>query len=93
MSLRDDEQRRLAEIERRLSEEDPHLARRLATLRPFGPSRVALGIAVMVVSLVAGLVIAALGSELNSVPVGIVGVALAIILPTVLIWRLWLRKL
>ncbi|PXY20366.1 DUF3040 domain-containing protein [Prauserella sp. PE36] len=93
MALHDEEQRQLEEIERRLAEDDPRLAQRLEKLRPLGVSRIGLAILGMLALFVGGLVTIAIGAEISSPVLGIVGVVLAVGLPTVIIWRLWLRRL
>lgn len=93
MALRDEEQRQLAEIERRLAEDDPRLAQRLSRLRPFALSSTALAVAALLVCFVVGLAVVAVGTEIGSLPVGIVGAIVGVGLPTLLIWRLWLRRL
>ncbi|MFC4000293.1 DUF3040 domain-containing protein [Prauserella oleivorans] len=92
MALHDEEQRQLAEIERRLAEDDPRLAQRLATLRPGfgGPILTLVG---LVVLFVAGLAVIAIGAEISSPVLGIFGIVLAVCVPTAIIWRKWLRKL
>ncbi|PRX47299.1 Protein of unknown function (DUF3040) [Prauserella shujinwangii] len=93
MALRDEEQRQLAEIEQRLVEDDPHLAQRLAKLRPFALGRAGLVVLSVVAALVVGLIVIATGSELDSPALVVLGAALAAGVPTAVIWRLWLRKL
>ncbi|MEU3272055.1 DUF3040 domain-containing protein [Saccharomonospora sp. NPDC006951] len=93
MALHDEEQRQLAEIERRLAEDDPQLAQKLTRLRPFGMPRAGIALITMFASFVLGLAVVAIGAEVGSFVLGIIGIVLAVGLPTVLIWRLWLRRL
>ncbi|MFF5992817.1 DUF3040 domain-containing protein [Prauserella flavalba] len=93
MALHDEEQKQLEEIERRLAEDDPRLAQRLEKLRPLGLSRIGLAILLMLVLFVSGLATIAIGAEISSPVLGVLGVVLAVGLPTAIIWRLWLRKL
>lgn len=93
MALPDDEKRRLAEIERRLSEDDPELAQRLATLRRAGSVRTALAVLGLTAAFLGGLVVAAVGAEQSAPVVAVAGVLFAVALPTLIIWRRWLRKL
>lgn len=92
MALRDEEQRQLAEIERRLAEDDPGLAHRLERLRSSvlpGPVRALAGV---VLSVVVGLVLAVLGTETGTTAVRLAGLVLATGVPTLIAWRLWLRR-
>ncbi|MBB3664316.1 MULTISPECIES: DUF3040 domain-containing protein [Prauserella salsuginis group] len=92
MGLRDEERRQLAEIERRLGEDDPRLAQRLATLRP-GTSRMLwIGAGLVALFIVGGVVIA-LGAGAGAPVVVALGVIIAAGVPTAVIWRVWLRKL
>ncbi|EID53012.1 DUF3040 domain-containing protein [Saccharomonospora xinjiangensis] len=93
MALRDDEQRRLAEIERRLSEDDPRLARRLAHLGSAYLSRSIVTFVALCACFVAGLALVAAGTQLRFWPVSIIGIVLAVGVPTVVTWRVWLRGL
>jgi hypothetical protein len=93
MALRDEEQRQLAEIERRLAADDPRLAQRLARLRPLGLPRTVLGIVGVLAAFVTGLVIVIIGAETTSLATGIAGVIIAVGFPTLIIWRFWLRRL
>ncbi|MEU6646374.1 DUF3040 domain-containing protein [Saccharomonospora sp. NPDC046836] len=93
MALRDEEQRQLAEIEQRLTKDDPQLAQRLAKLSPLGFSRVGLAVVSMLVLFVIGLAVIAIGAELSAPAVWSCGIVLAVVVPTLIIWRLWLRRL
>ncbi|MBB3052620.1 putative membrane protein YgcG [Prauserella isguenensis] len=92
MGLRDEERRQLAEIERRLGEDDPRLDRRLATLRP-GTSRTLWTVVGLIGLFVVGGVVIALGAGAGAPVVVAIGVIVAAGVPTAVIWRLWLRKL
>lgn len=92
MGLRDEERRQLAEIERRLGEEDPRLAQRLARLRP-GAARTLWIVAGLMALFIVGGVVIALGAGGGSPVVVAIGVVVAAGVPTAVIWRLWLRKL
>jgi hypothetical protein len=92
MALHDEEQRQLAEIERRLVEDDPRLARRLATLRPMQSLALVASIAGLLASVVCGLTAMVFGVLLSSPVLIIVGTLLAVFLPTAIGWRLWLRR-
>lgn len=93
MALPDEEQRQLAEIERRLAEEDPRLAQRLARLRPLALSSTAVAVFVALMCFVVGLIVVAVGTQLGSLPVGVVGAVVGVGVPTLVVWRLWLRRL
>lgn len=93
MALHDEEQRQLAEIERRLAEDDPRLAERLAALRPAGFAGPMLTAACLVILFVFGLAVIAIGAEISSPVLGILGIVLAVVVPTVIVWRKWLRRL
>ncbi|GAA1218338.1 DUF3040 domain-containing protein [Prauserella alba] len=92
MGLRDEERRQLAEIERRLGEDDPRLAQRLATLRP-GTSRTLWIVAGLIALFIVGGVVIALGAGAGAPVVVALGVIIAAGVPTAVIWRVWLRKL
>ncbi|MCP2253336.1 Protein of unknown function (DUF3040) [Prauserella aidingensis] len=92
MGLRDEERRQLAEIERRLGEDDPRLDRRLATLRP-GTSRTLWTVVGLIGLVVGGGVVIALGAGAGAPVVVAIGVIVAAGVPTAVIWRRWLRKL
>ncbi|OLT41574.1 hypothetical protein BJF85_23720 [Saccharomonospora sp. CUA-673] len=92
MGLRDDERRALADIERRLGEEDPQLAQRLATLRP-GTSRLIWTALAFLGLFIGGGVLVAVGAGADAPVVMVLGVIVAAGIPTFLIWRRWLRKL
>jgi hypothetical protein len=91
MALHDEEQRQLAEIERRLAEDDPRLARRLATFRPMQSLALVASIAGLLASVACGLTAMVFGVLLSSPVLIIVGTLLAVFLPTAIGWRLWLR--
>ncbi|WP_199434988.1 DUF3040 domain-containing protein [Qaidamihabitans albus] len=93
MALHDEEQRQLAEIERRLAEEDPRLAQRLERLQPFALSRAALTLAGLLASFFIGLIAIATGAELGLPWLSIAGAALSVAVPTLVVWRLWVRRL
>lgn len=91
MTLRDDELRSLAEIERSLTETDPTL-NRLAELRPLTPGSTAsliIGCAAMNAS---GIVIAVSGAGIDSPATVVIGVALATGFPVLAVWHLWWRR-
>ncbi|GAA1231289.1 hypothetical protein GCM10009676_12810 [Prauserella halophila] len=92
MGLRDEERRQLAEIERRLGEDDPRLAQSLATLRP-GTARTLWIVAALAALFIVGGVVIAVGAGSGSPVVVAIGVVIAAGVPTAVIWRLWLRKL
>ncbi|MBK1786396.1 DUF3040 domain-containing protein [Prauserella cavernicola] len=93
MALHDKEKKELAEIERRLAEDDPRLAQRLEKLRPRGAARIGLALLAMLALFVGGLTTIATAAEMSSPVLAVVGVVLAVGIPTGIIWRLWLRKL
>ncbi|TWH20144.1 DUF3040 domain-containing protein [Prauserella rugosa] len=92
MGLRDEERRQLADIERRLGEDDPRLAQRLTTLRP-GLPRVLWTIAALAALFIAGGVLVAVGTGADAPVVVVLGVVVAVGVPTFIIWRRWLRRL
>jgi Flp pilus assembly protein TadB len=81
MALADDEQRRLADIERDLAKDDPRLARRLAERKPVTAGLVAN--AVMLLGI--GLVIIVVGAGQGKPLVIAIGVIMAVIVP-ILAW-------
>lgn len=83
MALPDDEQRRLAEIERALAEDDPRLARRLGHGRqPVSSRSLAALITGSVLMLGTGLVIIVVGAGLGTPMVSVIGVVIAVIVPS-----------
>ena len=82
MALPEDEQRRLGEIERRLTEDDPQLARRLATRRPRTAGSIAALIA-GVSMLACGVAVIQAGAALGSPAVMIIGAVIAVIVPAI----------
>ncbi|MGH3949946.1 MAG: DUF3040 domain-containing protein [Pseudonocardiaceae bacterium] len=91
MALHDEEMQRLNEIERQLAEESPRLAERLAELRPFTISVMA--VAGVLASVTMGLVITVVGAQVDSAALVVLGALLTVVMPTVIIWRLWLSRL
>jgi hypothetical protein len=91
MALHDEEQRQLAEIERRLAEDDPRLARRLATLRPMESLVVVAAVVGVLASVAGGLIAMVFGVVLSSPILIIAGVLIAVFLPTAIAWRVWRR--
>lgn len=89
MGLRDDEMRRLIEIEQQLLEEDPSLARRLSDgSRPRASLRVACAVLVAVVVTIGGLLAMVMAVELSSTMLLALGTVLVVGAPTVLLsWR------
>ncbi|GAA3438107.1 DUF3040 domain-containing protein [Kutzneria kofuensis] len=92
MTLRDDELRSLAEIERSLTATDPDLARRLAELRPLTPGSAAALIAGSLAMHASGIVIALAGARIDSPVTAAIGAALAIGFPALAVWHLWWRR-
>lgn len=88
MTLHDREDRKLAEIERHLAEQDPRLARRLAEFQPISASvlvAVALGVLML---LPTGLVVMVIGVQ-TAAPVSVVGGALIMaVVPAMTAWYL-----
>ncbi|EHR60336.1 DUF3040 domain-containing protein [Saccharomonospora cyanea] len=91
MTLRDDERRRLVEIERGLSEDDPRLARRLAHFGSDHLSRQVVTFVALCACFVVGLALVAAGAQLRFWPVSALGAVLAVVVPAVVTWRVWLR--
>lgn len=92
MGLRDEERRQLDDIERRLGEDDPRLAQRLTRLRPGVPRLLWVLVALFLLFVVGG-VLVAVGAGSGLPVVVVVGVLVAVGAPTAIIWRIWLRKL
>ncbi|MFI9382366.1 DUF3040 domain-containing protein [Kutzneria sp. NPDC052558] len=92
MTLRDDELRSLAQIERSLTETDPRLARRLAELRPLTLGTVLAMLAGCVAMHASGIVIAVSGAEIGSPVTVVIGAALATGFPALAVWHLWWRR-
>ncbi|OQO89476.1 hypothetical protein B1813_21310 [Saccharomonospora piscinae] len=89
---RDEEQRRLlAEIERRFIEDDPVLARRLAHLGSARWARRIVAIVLLLASFVLGLAVVAFGAEVGVWPLSVAGFALTVLVPTLIVWRVWVR--
>jgi Protein of unknown function (DUF3040) len=91
MTLRDDELRSLAEIERSLTETDPTL-RRLAELRPLTPGSAVALISGSLAMHVSGIVIAVAGAGIDSPATVVIGVVLATGFPALAVWHLWWRR-
>jgi hypothetical protein len=92
MTLRDDELRSLAEIERSLTATDPNLARKMAELRPLTPGSAAAMIAGCLAMHASGIVIAVAGGEIDSPATVVIGAALATGFPALAVWHLWWRR-
>ena len=92
MTLRDDELRSLAEIERSLTTTDPNLARKLAELRPLTPGSAAALIAGCLAMHASGIVIAVSGAEISSAATVAIGAVLATGFPALAVWHLWWRR-
>lgn len=92
MALRDDEQRRLAEIERGLAEDDPKLAHRLSELGADRLPRQILAFIGMMTSFVAGLAVIGFGAKVGMWPLSVLGVVLVVVVPATTTWRVWLRE-
>ncbi|WP_158891095.1 DUF3040 domain-containing protein [Amycolatopsis anabasis] len=93
MALHDEEQRRLAEIELRLAEENPRLAQRLAELRPIRISGTILAVVAVVGALTIGLTMMTFGAQSSSLILMVLGALLAVVVPTAAVWRCWLHRL
>ena len=91
MTLRDDELRSLAEIERSLTETDPTLCR-LAELRPLTPGSAAALISGSLAMHASGIVIAVAGAGIDSPATVVIGVVLATGFPVLAVWHLWWRR-
>ena len=92
MTLRDEELRSLAEIERSLEETDPHLVR-LAGLRPLTPGSVVALIAGCLSMHASGIMIAVIGGEIGSPATAVIGAGLAAGFPVLAVWHLcWRRR-
>lgn len=91
VTLRDDEQRRLAEIERGLSEDDPWLARRLAHFGSAHLSRQVVTFVALCACFVGGLALVAAGAQLRFWPVSALGAVLAVVVAPGVTWWVWLR--
>lgn len=81
MALPDDEQRRLAEIERGLAEDDPRLARRFAHGQPATAGAFAAMIATALLMLGTGLAVIVAGARLGTPLVIVIGAIIAAIVP------------
>jgi hypothetical protein len=92
MTLRDEERRSLAAIERSLTETDPQLARRLAELSPLTPGSVAALITGCLAMHASGIVIAVAGAEIDSPTTAVIGAVLATGFPALAVWHLWWRR-
>lgn len=92
MTLRDDELRSLAAIERSLTESDPHLARRLAELRPLTPGSALALVSGCLAMHASGIVIAVSGAQIDSPTTVVIGAALATGFPALAWWHLWWRR-
>ncbi|WP_158896137.1 DUF3040 domain-containing protein [Amycolatopsis anabasis] len=93
MALRDEEERILAEIEHQLAEQEPALDHRLDELRPVRFSGAVLGAGAVLASLAAGLMSMIFGAQTGSPLFIVVGVLLATVVPTGVLWRAWIRRL
>jgi hypothetical protein len=91
MTLRDDEQRSLAAIERSLTRSDPRLAWRLAEVRTFTPGSVRALISGCAAMHAGGVVIAVASAEVDSLVSVVIGAGLAIGFPGLALWHLWWR--
>lgn len=91
MTLRDDELRSLAEIERALTETDPTLCR-LAELRPLTPGSAAALISGSLAMHASGIVIAVSGAGIDSPATVVIGALLATGFPALAVWHLWWRR-
>lgn len=85
MALPEDEERRLAEIESGLAEEDPRLVRRFARDQPVTASTLAAVITSAVLMLGAGLIIIVLGARLGAPLVVAIGAIIAVVVPA-MVW-------
>lgn len=93
MALHGEEQRRLSEIERRLAEENPRLAQRLAELRPMRIPSVVLATLGTLCAVVSGLFILVAAAQAHSPFLIALGTALTAGVPTAILWRTWLYRL
>ncbi|GHF55862.1 putative membrane protein YdbT with pleckstrin-like domain [Amycolatopsis bartoniae] len=93
MALHDEEQRRLAEIERQLAEENPRLAQRLSELRPMRIPGVVVALLGALCSIVAGLFVMTAGAQSHAAFLIVFGAVLTSGVPTAIIWRTWLHRL
>lgn len=89
MTLRDEELRTLAEIEREFLRTDPRFHRLFTTRRRLPPGSTALILSSLAMH-VAGLVIAVAG--VASAGAVLIGTAIAVGFPTMAIWHVWLRR-
>ncbi|TNC28039.1 DUF3040 domain-containing protein [Amycolatopsis alkalitolerans] len=88
MGLRDEEQRRLTEIEHGLAAEDPRLARRLTAVRRPLQARLTVLVPCVVAALLGGLALMTVGAQWISLGLIVTGTLLAVFAPTALIvWR------
>jgi hypothetical protein len=92
MTLRDDERRSLAAIERSLIESDPHLARLLVELVPLTRGTVAAMLGGCLAMHAGGIVIAVTGAEIDSPVTAVIGALLATGFPALAGWHLWWRR-
>jgi len=81
MALPEDEQRRLAEIEAGLAEDDPRLARRLGSGQAVTVGSLAALIVGAILMLGAGVIIIVSGARLGAPLVIAIGVLIAVIVP------------
>ena len=91
MTLRDDELRSLAEIERSLIETDPRLAR-IAELRPLTRGSVLATLGGCLGMHASGIVIALSGAGIDSPATVVIGAGLAAGFPALAGWHLWWRR-
>lgn len=92
MTLRDDEMRSLAEIERCLVQSDPHLARRLVELRPLTPASVLALVCGSLAMHASGVVIAVAGAGVGSALTAVIGAGIAAGFPALAAYHLWWRR-
>lgn len=85
--MRDHEQRQLDEIERQLTEENPRLARRLATFRPLPASSLVAGVVGLFILLTTGLVIMVVGVQLSAPVVIALGALITAVVPATIGWH------
>jgi hypothetical protein len=92
MALRDDERRKLAEIERELAQADPRLAHRLAELRPLTRGSATALVAGALAMLASGLIMMVVGVQLASPVLVVIGALLSAGFPALAGWHLWWRR-
>jgi hypothetical protein len=88
MALADDEKRLLAAIERALLKEDPQLASLFAEQRMVSPARFAWAVFGTIVMLSAGSALMVIGVKMAAPALVALGVALAIVVPWLIVSRL-----